>query len=106
MDADALFDEIAAELVPRGASTGSMFGARSLKLDGKVFSTTKDGRITVKLKAGEPDHVSALEVGVPFEPSGKGRPMKDWVSFEDASLPDDVVARFVEAAFERMRGGA
>ena len=106
MDAEALFDEIAAELVPRGAATGAMFGARSLKLGGKVFATTNNGRITVKLKAGEPDHTRALEVGAPFDPSGKGRPMKDWVSFEDASLPDDVVAAFVHAAFDRMRGGA
>jgi TfoX/Sxy family transcriptional regulator of competence genes len=105
MDAEALFDEFAAELVPRGASTGAMFGARSLVFGGKVFATTKNGRITVKLKAGAADHKSALEVGKPFDPSGKGRPMKDWVTF-DAALQDDVVAGFVEAAFERAQGAA
>jgi hypothetical protein len=105
MDAEALFDEIAADLVPRGASTGAMFGARSLTLGGKVFATTKNGRITAKLKAGTPIHTSALEVGEPFDPSGKGRPMKDWVTF-DAAQQDDVVVGFVEAAFELMQGTA
>lgn len=105
MDAEALFDEIAAELVPRGAATGAMFGARSLVFAGKVFATTKNGRITVKLKAGTPVHASALEVGTPFDPSGKGRPMKHWVTF-DAAQQDDVVVGFVEAAFDRAQGAA
>lgn len=105
MDADALYDELAAELAPRGASTGAMFGARSLTYGGKVFATTKNGRFTAKLGAGTPEHTQALEVGEPFDPSGKGRPMKDWVHLP-AALDSEVVASFVEAAFERMRAGA
>lgn len=105
MDAEALFDEIAADLVPRGASLGAMFGARSLLFGGKVFATTKNGRVTVKLGAGTPAHASALEVGTPFDPSGKGRPMKDWVTF-DAEQDAGAVAGFVEAALDRAQGGA
>lgn len=105
MDADALYDELAADLAPRGASTGAMFGARSLTYNGKVFATTKNGRFTAKLGAGTEAHAKALEVGEPFDPSGKGRPMKDWVHLP-ASLDADVVAGFVEAAFDRMRTGA
>ena len=99
MDAEALFDEMAVELAPRGALTGSMFGARSLTFGGKVFATTKDGRVVVKLEAGAPDHARALEIGQPFDPSGKGRPMKDWVTF-DAAQQEDAVLGFVQAAFE------
>ena len=105
MDAEALFDDLAAELEPRGASTGAMFGARSLTFGGKVFATTKNGRVTVKLGAGTPSHANALEIGVPFDPSGKGRPMKDWVTFDPAS-PEDVVAGFVVAALDRAQGVA
>lgn len=99
MDAEALFDEVAADLVPRGASTGAMFGARCLKLERKVFATAGHDRITVKLGAGTPPHASALEIGEPFDPSGKGRPMKEWVTF-DAEQDADAVAGFVHAAFE------
>ncbi|MEO6606510.1 MAG: hypothetical protein ABIN55_12965 [Aeromicrobium sp.] len=102
MDAEALFDDLAAELEPRGALVGAMFGARSLKLGSKVFATTKNGRVTVKLGAGTAPHTNALKVGEPFDPSGKGRPMKDWVTF-DATLPEDIVAGFVVAALDRAK---
>ncbi|WP_344767441.1 hypothetical protein [Aeromicrobium panaciterrae] len=99
MDAEALFDEMAAKLVPRGASTGAMFGSRALKLADKVFATSGQGRIVVKLGAGTPPHASALEIGEPFDPSGKGRPMKEWIVFDDGQDPT-TVAGFVEAAYE------
>lgn len=99
MDAEGLFDDLAAELEPRGASTGVMFGARCLKLDRKVFATAGHDRITVKLGAGTAPHASALEIGEPFDPSGKGRPMKEWVTF-NAEQDAEAVARFVQAAFE------
>ena len=105
MDADALYDEIAAELVPRGASTGSMFGSRALKLADKVFATSGQGRIVVKLGAGTAPHASALEIGEPFDPSGKGRPMKEWIVFDDDQDPV-AVAAFAEAAFELAQSRA
>ncbi len=99
MDAQALFDDLAAELEPRGASVSTMFGSRCLMLDRKVFATAGQDRITVKLGAGTAPHARALEIGEPFDPSGKGRPMKEWVTF-NAEQDADSVAGFVQAAFE------
>ncbi len=105
MDAEALFDQIAADLVPRGASLGAMFGARSLMYEGKAVATVKGGRIAAKLGAGSTAHTQALAVGTLFDPSGKGRPFKDWVAFEGQQEPD-LVAGFVQAALDRAQGGA
>ncbi len=105
MNADALYDELVAELVPRGAATGSMFGSRSLTYRGKVFATTNHGTFVAKLGAGTPAHRRALELGEPFDPSGKGRPMKDWVLLP-ASVDDSVMSELVEAAFQRMQDSA
>ena len=99
MDAEALFDDMTAELSVRGASPGAMFGARSLTLGRKVFATTKNGRVTVKLGSGTAVQERALEIGTPDDPSGKGRPMKDWVTF-DADQDADEVGALIDAAFE------
>ena len=105
MDAEALFEDLAAELTPRGASVGAMFGARTLVLGRKVFATAGEGRITVKLGFGTPELASALEIGEPFDPSGKGRPMKEWVTF-GADQDADAVTGFVEDAFELAQSRA
>ena len=105
MDAEALFDEMASQLVPRGASTGAMFGSRALKLGDKVFATSGQGRIVVKLGAGTAPHASALQIGELFDPSGKGRPMKEWIVLDEDQDPD-AVAALVEAAFELAQSRA
>ncbi|MFD8855525.1 hypothetical protein [Streptomyces vinaceus] len=47
-DADTLFEEIAADLAPRGVTAGAMFGARALKSHGKVFACLKGAVLAVK----------------------------------------------------------
>ncbi|WP_328764456.1 MULTISPECIES: hypothetical protein [unclassified Streptomyces] len=78
---DALFEDIAADLAPRGVTTGAMFGARALKARGKVFACLNGDTLAVKLGAGTPAHTKALSLpGVElFDPSGAGHPFKDWV---------------------------
>ncbi len=61
-----------------------MFGSRALRVTatGKVLACLRpDGAFVAELGAGTPAHTEALAVAgaVPFDPSGKGRPMKDWV---------------------------
>ncbi|WP_327279788.1 hypothetical protein [Streptomyces sp. NBC_01205] len=76
---DALFEDIAADLAPRGVTTGAMFGARALKARGKVFACLNGDTLAVKLGAGTPAHTKALSLpGVElFDPSGAGHPFKD-----------------------------
>ena len=82
MDAEARFDEIVDDLAPRGVLPGAMFGARSLTLGGTAFACLKSDQLAVKLGAGTAAHAAALELdgAALFDPSGKGRPFKDWVA--------------------------
>lgn len=83
MTPDALFDDIADDLAPLGATAGAMFGKRALKgADGKAFACLKDDRLAFKLGDGTPAHAEALALpgAELFDPSGKHRPFKDWVA--------------------------
>lgn len=105
-DADELFDEMVEELAPRGVLPGALFGSRSLTLGGKAFAAFRHERLAVKLKAGTPDHAEALALAgaEPFDPSGKGRPMKDWVLLP-ASLIDEW-SRVAEQGLTALESGA
>jgi hypothetical protein len=82
MDAETRFDEIVDDLAPRGVLPGALFGARSLTLEGTAFACFKNDQLAVKLGAGTPAHTAALELdgAALFDPSGKGRPFRDWVA--------------------------
>jgi hypothetical protein len=74
---EALVEELAA--MNGDIDAGSLFGMPCLKNNGKAFVGSFDGGAVFKL--GEPEHEAALglEGSVLFDPSGKGRPMKEWV---------------------------
>ena len=99
MDVDALFDDIVEDLGPRGVLSGALFGARSLTFDGTAFACLKGGRFAVKLGAGSPLHAEALALpeGELFDPSGKGRPFKDWVAI--AATQSEQWPHYAEAGF-------
>jgi hypothetical protein len=82
MTPDSLLDGIAADLAPRGASTGAMFGKRALKIHGKAFACLKGDLLAFRLGDGTPAHAEALALSGAelFDPSGKHRPFKDWVA--------------------------
>lgn len=82
MDADGRFDDIAVELAPAGATAGAMFGKRALKAHGKAFACLQGDALAVKLGHGRADHDAALALSgaALFDPSGGGRPFKDWVA--------------------------
>jgi hypothetical protein len=106
MDVDALFDEIVDDLAPRGVLSGALFGARSLTFDGTAFACLKGGRLAVKLGAGSPVYAEALALpdGELFDPSGKGRPFKDWVAI--AAAQADEWPHYAEAGLLALAGDA
>jgi len=77
-----LFGRLAADLAGAGAHAGAMFGKQALLVDGKAFACLKGDDLAFRLGAGSTAHQTAL--GLPgaalFDPSGKGRPFKDWVA--------------------------
>ncbi len=82
MSPDDLLDELAARLAPAGATAGAMFGKRALKADGQAFACLKGDDLAFRLGAGTAEHGSALDLPGArlFDPSGNGRPFKDWVA--------------------------
>ncbi|VXB74996.1 hypothetical protein [Aeromicrobium sp. 9AM] len=106
MDAEARFDEIVDDLAPRGVLPGALFGARSLTLDGTAFACLKGGQLAVKLGAGSDAHAAALGLDGAslFDPSGKGRPFKDWVAVPAADSAE--WERLAEAGLQALGGPA
>jgi hypothetical protein len=75
-----LFDKLADELVKQpNVERGLMFGMPIVKVNGNAFMGFNKGNATFKLN-GKP-HADALRVNgaVLSDPSGRGRPMKEWV---------------------------
>jgi hypothetical protein len=106
MGVDALFDEIVEDLGPRGVLSGALFGARSLTFDGTAFACLKGGRLAVKLGSGSPLHAEALALpdAELFDPSGKGRPFRDWVAIASTNAAE--WPRFAEAGLNVLAGDA
>lgn len=102
MNPDALFDDIAAELTPRGAAAGAMFGKRALKAHGKAFACLKGDDLAFRLGAGSTEHAAALtlEGAELFDPSGKDRPFKDWVAVPAGHA--DQWHHYAEAALAKL----
>ncbi len=57
----------------------AMFGMPCLKLAGKAFAGSFDGGVVFKLDEDAREGALALKGAKLFDPSGKGRPMKEWV---------------------------
>jgi hypothetical protein len=102
-DAQVLFDEIAAQLAKQpGVVRAKMFGMPSVKINGNAFMGFEKGAMVFKLR-GE-DHLRALAVpgASLFDPSGRGRPMKEWVSVP--ATASDLWTDFADAALAYVSG--
>jgi len=98
VQAMAYFGEIAEELSSGGVSSGGLFGKPSLKIGTKAFACQFRDGVAFKLS---PDvHAEALGLAGAelFDPSGKGRPMKEWVQ-----VPVDHAQRWPEFARQALQ---
>ena len=77
---EILYNTLAEELSSHPTTTiSSMFGMPCLKVKGKAFASLWKNSLVIKV--GQP-RVQALlkaKTGLPFDPSGLNRPMKEWV---------------------------
>ncbi len=71
----AVVDELRAD---PAVSESLMMGSPSLKHGSKMFGGYRDGELLVKLGRERVDALVAAGRARPFDPSGAGRPMKDW----------------------------
>jgi hypothetical protein len=81
--------------------SGQMFGKSCLKVNGKAFMAQHRDTIVFKL-AGE-DHAAALATSGAhlWDPSGKGRPMKEWVALPIEA--QTIFQRLAESALSYVR---
>jgi hypothetical protein len=64
----------------KGVTTGQMFGKPCLKVGGKAFVALHKETIVFKLSGDAHKMALALKGAVLWDPSGKKRPMKEWVA--------------------------
>ena len=62
-----------------GAAESQMFGKPCFKISGKAFISFFDNEMVFKLTGEEHAMALALSGARLFDPSGKGRAMKEWV---------------------------
>jgi hypothetical protein len=78
---EQLYETISDSFVSKhpGVEKSQMFGKPCLKIDGKAFACFFQDEMVFKL--GGDQHAKAIKMkgAVLFDPSGKGRAMKEWV---------------------------
>jgi hypothetical protein len=72
-----------------------MMGRPSLKRGSKMFGGFRDGELLVKLGRERVEELIDAGRARPFDPSGRGRPMKDWALVPEPT--DDWLALADEA---------
>lgn len=63
----------------KGVEVSQMFGKPALKVKGKAFACFFENEMVFKLSGDEHAYAISLSVAKLFDPSGKGRNMKEWV---------------------------
>ena len=58
---------------------GQMFGKKCIKVNGKAAVALFKDSLVFKLPEGTHGQAMALSGSILWDPSGKGRPMKEWV---------------------------
>ena len=97
-DAQQRFDEVTGALMAQpSVERAKMFGVPCLKVGGKAFAAFYQQCMVFKLTG--PAHAQALELSgaALFDPSGAGRPMKEWVQ-----LPHEHQAQWEALAWQAL----
>lgn len=74
---EELFNAIGQDI--RGSVAGNLFGKPCYKLNNKAYLCFFEKSMVFKLKGSAHKEALELESSILFDPSGKGRPMKEWV---------------------------
>lgn len=77
MKEEKLFTEIGTSM--KGTEMSQLFGKPALKVNGKAFACFFENEMVFKISGDEHVHAIALSGAKLFDPSGKGRAMKEWV---------------------------
>jgi hypothetical protein len=95
--AEDLFARLVADLhATPGVEAGQMFGKPCVKTGGKAFLAQHLDRVVFKLSGAGHATALALPGAILWDPSGKGRPMKEWVAVPATTAFD--AERFAKSA--------
>jgi hypothetical protein len=88
-------DLVVAELGDPAITRGRMMGRPIISWNGTMFGCLNGDTLALKLGAETPEHAAALQVAGAelFDPGGKSRPFRDWVS-----LPLDAAEEWIAFA--------
>jgi hypothetical protein len=108
MDPQARYEQLVDDLLARNADveTAKMMGMPCIKRGGKLVAGfwAAESAMTFKLPdVAEREAALALEGAGLFDPSGRGRPMKEWVAVPTAHA--DEWPRLAEQALATPRAG-
>ena len=98
------FERIGGEMADLGVVLAKVFGKPAYKdVNGKAFACLFRDALACRLVQGTVEHGLALglEGAELFDPSGRHRPMKDWVAVPYAFV--DRWPEFAEVAYKRPR---
>lgn len=88
-----LFDDVLEQLLcDPDVSRGAMFGHAGARLGRSFFAIDFHDDLVVKLGRERVEELVAAERAAPFDPSGKGMPMRDWAQVPPPDSGDPVVA--------------
>ena len=84
-DTQKAFDALTEELArTKRAEKAQMFGKQCMKYRGNGFMAFSDGDLVVKLSGQSREDALKLKGSQLWDPSGQGRPMKEWVQVSSA----------------------
>jgi hypothetical protein len=100
------FDDITNDLARthEAVAAGKLFGVRCIKANGKPFAAFRDEAMVFKLRDAHHAEALALPGAALFDPSGQGRPTREWVVVPAAHA--DRWEGFAASALHGMDGGA
>ncbi len=84
-----------------GAEQSQMFGKPCFKINGKTFICFYEKSMVFKLSGNILNVALSLDGSELFDPSGKRRPMKEWVQI--TAKHRDKWPRYAKAAFEYVQ---
>ena len=93
---EQLYHEIGGSF--EGSERGQMFGKPCYKFNGKTFISFYQNEMVFKLEGDDLVEALALSNSKLFDPSQKGRPMKEWVQVSHANAHE--WKKLGKAAFE------
>lgn len=79
-----LYGEVVQALLgdPR-VTEANMFGMPTLKVGGKAFAGLWKKQLVVKIGVPRVQELLKAKAGKQFDPSGMGRPMKEWIAIKE-----------------------